>query len=556
MIFLPVVERELRVASRRRATYWTRFTAALAAIGLYIWIWLVVGETNSGAVLAENLFSALSVLAFGYTLLAGVRVTADCLSEEKREGTLGLLFLTDLKGYDVVLGKLAATSLNSFYRLVAIFPVLAIPLLLGGLTYAEFWRMTLVLANTLFFSLGAGCLISAVSRQERKSMAGTFLLILAITAGLPLLGYAFAFRNGAYQYDPAFLLASSGYAFSLVSDSSYKTLAHHFWTSMLATHALGWAFLVLASVLVPYAWQDKASGQKQASRHERWQRWKFGSDTVRRAFRTRLLDINPFFWLAGRDRLKPAYVLGVLMLGGCLWLWLYFENRSDMLDPAAYIPTAVLLHTAIRFWVASEACRALGEGRRNGALELLLSTPLSVDELLRGQILALRRQFGLGVGLIVLADFVMFLGGTNDRAMDAPIGWMLLCAAYLLMFFADLYALAWSGMWLGLKARKANWASTGALVRVLVLPTLAFLVLMTATLFFNFSQRFDSEYFALDAWFLIGMANDFYFYLASRSSLRRQLRAMASQQFDIKVPVRIRAISAAKSAPSGEPAKA
>ena len=35
--------------------------------------------------------------------LCAMRNTADSLSAEKREGTLGLLFLTDLRGYDVVL---------------------------------------------------------------------------------------------------------------------------------------------------------------------------------------------------------------------------------------------------------------------------------------------------------------------------------------------------------------------------------------------------------------------------------------------------------------------
>ena len=86
-------------------------------------------------------------------MFTGVRSTADCLSEEKRDGTLGLLFLTDLKGYDVVGGKLVATSLNAFYGLTAIFPLLAIPLLMGGVTNGEFWRMALVLANTFLFSL-------------------------------------------------------------------------------------------------------------------------------------------------------------------------------------------------------------------------------------------------------------------------------------------------------------------------------------------------------------------------------------------------------------------
>src|SRR5690242_21503418 len=92
-----------------------------------------------------RMFATLSFLIAIFCGLEGLRYTADCLSEEKREGTLGLLFLTDLKGYDVVLGKLAATSLNALYGLIAIIPVLAIPLLLGGVSIGEFWRMTLVL---------------------------------------------------------------------------------------------------------------------------------------------------------------------------------------------------------------------------------------------------------------------------------------------------------------------------------------------------------------------------------------------------------------------------
>ena len=95
----------------------------------------------------------------GYCLAYGRRSTADCLSQEKREGTLGLLFLTDLKGHDVVLGKLVATSVRGFYGLLAVFPVLAVPLLLGGTTSGEFWRVVLVLMDTFLFSLAIGILV-------------------------------------------------------------------------------------------------------------------------------------------------------------------------------------------------------------------------------------------------------------------------------------------------------------------------------------------------------------------------------------------------------------
>ena len=115
MTFLPIVARELRVASRRRGTYWVRSGAALAVIGLGTWLFLML-ESQGPQAVAKGLFGLLTGAATFFCLISGVRYTSDCLSQEKREGTLGLLFLTDLKGYDIVLGKLAATSLNAPLR--------------------------------------------------------------------------------------------------------------------------------------------------------------------------------------------------------------------------------------------------------------------------------------------------------------------------------------------------------------------------------------------------------------------------------------------------------
>src|SRR5258708_2562040 len=81
-----------------------------------------------------------------------------------------------------VLGKLVATSMDAFYGLVAVFPLLAIPLLLGGLTKGEFWRMLLVLTDTLFLSLSAGIAVSAVSKSSWKAKLGTLLVLVFATS--------------------------------------------------------------------------------------------------------------------------------------------------------------------------------------------------------------------------------------------------------------------------------------------------------------------------------------------------------------------------------------
>src|SRR5437762_8843655 len=186
MRFLPIVERELRAASRRRGTYWNRALAALSAILVFagtLWFEGRVAPKELG----KDVFQVLSGLFLFSSLVAGIRYTADCMSEEKREGTLGLLFLTDLKGYDVVLGKLAATSLNSFYGMLAIFPIMAISLLAGGVTASEFWRVTLVSVNNLFFSLAVGMFCSAICKDGRKAALLAFLGILSFSGLSPLI---------------------------------------------------------------------------------------------------------------------------------------------------------------------------------------------------------------------------------------------------------------------------------------------------------------------------------------------------------------------------------
>jgi len=140
MTLLPIVGRELRVVSRKRGTYWTRvFSAALALVlmGTFLGAWSA-SRQMTGANSGQILFSMLKWLCFVFACGAGMFLTSDCLSEEKRDGTLGLLFLTDLRGYDVVAGKLIAMSLHAFYGLLAIFPVLGLTLMLGGVSGLEF----------------------------------------------------------------------------------------------------------------------------------------------------------------------------------------------------------------------------------------------------------------------------------------------------------------------------------------------------------------------------------------------------------------------------------
>jgi len=83
-------------------------------------------------------------------------LTAGSLAEEKKDGTAWTVFLTDLKGYDVVLGS----SLPGSEPLLCVFRIgarIGVPLLLGGVTGSEFWRTALALGNADLSPLQSEC---------------------------------------------------------------------------------------------------------------------------------------------------------------------------------------------------------------------------------------------------------------------------------------------------------------------------------------------------------------------------------------------------------------
>src|SRR5262245_23347985 len=100
---LPIAQREARVASRHRLTYQIRQLMTLVTLVIIVgtlWFPTLVGLP---AITGTELFLFLTWITYTFCLITGATFTVDCLSKEKREGTLGLLFLTNLRGYDVAL---------------------------------------------------------------------------------------------------------------------------------------------------------------------------------------------------------------------------------------------------------------------------------------------------------------------------------------------------------------------------------------------------------------------------------------------------------------------
>src|SRR5947208_12686555 len=120
---LPVIERELRACARQPFTYYLR-AVGMTALLLEC---LLFGINNGfGPTLGNKLFGSLHLTLFGAIWILVPLLTADSISRERREGTLGLLFLTRLSATDIVTAKSLAHGLRALTLWLAALPILTI----------------------------------------------------------------------------------------------------------------------------------------------------------------------------------------------------------------------------------------------------------------------------------------------------------------------------------------------------------------------------------------------------------------------------------------------
>ncbi len=496
MKFLPIVIRELLVASRRVATYRNRFWVPLLGILISFVVVTAVESRGLGGAVQQGrtLFSALAILGLIHALFVGVRVTADCLSVEKRDGTLGLLFLTDLSGVDVVFGKLAATSLNSIYGLLALVPILAIPLQMGGVSGLLFFLVVLCLLNALFLSLATGILVSALSFHDRKAMVAAVLTMIVLSGGpyavvvyvetleaaVPHALRSLAWLGLLLSPISPFLIATSTEVMGLTLNQMLVTVGLggglSFPVTLLASHGMAWGFLFVASRLVVgfvrqegrITWVQRLT----AGMH----RLIYGSESVRRAHRQRYLELNAFSWLTSREPLKTKYVW--IFVGAIILIYLSnLRSQGDvMFDDRTLIPLGFIIHAFLKIWIASEACYRIAEDQRIGALELVLSTPLGPLEIVKGQFIALWRQFGGAMIVLVFFELVLIFGFATESRENSGFRTRSIYLGAVVILVIDCLLIGWVAMWNGVRLGMANRAIARTVMMFLVVPWFLYLV--------------------------------------------------------------------------------
>jgi ABC-type transport system involved in multi-copper enzyme maturation permease subunit len=540
MTLLPVVERELRVASRRVSTYWGRTLAAALGLGLCAWfIYMATGIARGS--LGPKLFMLLAGLAFLFTALSGMFFSADSVSMEKREGTLGLLFLTDLRAWDIALGKLSASSLAAVYSIFAIIPVLALSLLLGGTSAAEYLRVLAMLFSTLVFSLTAGLMASVSCQDGRRASVMTLGILLMATffpwAVSGLIAYVLTqklsnpfpaeYTGEVFETYVSWMSPLAGWRW--VSDADYVSGTHRFWASIVYTLAGSALCLGYAIWRLPKSWQTSGSEGNPKGWGKRIERIRFPNAEARAAYRAGWLESAPTAWLAGRRWWQSWMVGGFVLLTALAYLILPWPFGRTAWNTVTFAGFSYFVHLVLKIWVASEAPRQLLDDRRSGAIELLLSTPLAPEEYIRGGMLALRRQFLTPILVVLLADLIALFLMDQELGSEDESSLLWIWISHMIVLPLDTIAAAWVGLWVGLSTHGSRPTFT-VLNRILGIRWLIYFGFFTALSAGTIiaSSNFQSISLVLGTLFVVAAGNDIYWSVRSHQRILANFRTCAT----------------------------
>ena len=453
---LPLLFREFQVALRRPLTLHLRLAFGGGSMLLAVWS-ILVSAVNSGA----RIFAVLIAIGAVLSMAVAIFGASDSISRERREGTLGFLFLTDLRAHDVVLGKISAAGLVPLYTLVGMFPAFAVCVLVGGLPALVFWKGMAALVVTLVYSLCATLWVSSLCEDHRKAFGGAAAVLLIVN---PLFLCWISLQAGIGR----FLLV-------LLSFCALAVLLFRGAAARLQRH-----------------WRDQEISPKENAP---------AGFRGRKAFP--LIDDLPVAWMMLRRHNANGWIRWVILVCGAVALPVIAAHPPKVGALILFLWVLFAAHLAYQFVLLTRTAYAFYTDRRTGALELMVGSKLTNEEIFSGFNTFLLRKSTPAVLLFVAVDFayaaLLAVAGAGRFAV-LPIG---MAVAQCIV----LIAVGWLGVYRSLMMNHPSLAMLATYARLCLAPVILSLMFLAVpktdfikvATFYVLATSFLAAFFSMDA---------------------------------------------------------
>ncbi len=429
----PIFDREWLTLPRRSRHFLMRSVYLGALWILVLTFWQTAVGWERPATLGDQArfgLIAFQILVYVQLLLLlffAALAAAGTIAQEKDRRTFVLLLLTDLRNYEIVLGKLLGSLLQIGLFLAGTVPVLGLLLLLGGVAPHQVVEATLVLATTALAAGSLGGLIALWREKTFQSLALTVLflvLYLCLVQALALVPMVAGwFGNGPPAISQAdveqwqswlqpFLVLQK--VIDPLDQETALPPAYGYALAMLGLSVLlnGWAMAKLRvwnpagePIIQREGAEQEEEFKERAKRRivvaishgfkvEQEEEAKDRAKAHAAPGPVRSVWANPILWREIATRAygrRPLLIKGAffLVLGLICYYALYYalgsSRRGDFAAAWGLVPVGILS----LLLVSLQAVTAITTERDLGALDLLMVTDLTPKEFIFGKLLGI-----------------------------------------------------------------------------------------------------------------------------------------------------------------------
>lgn len=188
----PVFEKELRMFERSIKVSWVIFiyNIILAIVAFIIFYDMLHTSRFTGSVEYTNMIQIYIIMAyiqFGMLILIIPGLTAGAISGERERQTLDILLSTQMKPWQIIVGKLESSLSIALLLAITSLPVVSIVFVFGGIKLIDLAVLIILLVVEAIFIGSIGLLFSSLLKKTTTSTVLTYTTLLFIFLGTYLI---------------------------------------------------------------------------------------------------------------------------------------------------------------------------------------------------------------------------------------------------------------------------------------------------------------------------------------------------------------------------------
>ncbi len=516
----PIFDKELRVASRRKRTYWLRifYVGALGLFLVPIWLRLLQHAEwtaiNSLSVSEEAIEITTWLIVFQFIALQILSAIflSPSISEEINHRTLGTLWTTPIRGFEVVVGKLSSKIAILLQMLAISLPFLMTLRMFGGIPWGLIVGGCALTLATVFLVGSLSLTLSVFIKKPYMVLVCVALFLFLVFGLIPVvigISLELFMPNGAdwFFWGTVSLLTNPYYYMIHYMDSISGGTVPFPWGSFSIQICEGILLLLVASRLVRIR---GLRAMDELPKREDFHPERYHPKAVflfRPWFAHMLIkqwlgpgmiwkeSVSPFFHPRHR---MVSMVLMAIGIGIVLWILLALTVYHAWASINRNIQGFVLLSGfSLGVLITTIASVTVITGEMEGqSWPILLTTPLSNARILGGKIYGVLRRSGW--------IWAALIGWVTINCWQDTLEWKMVLE-YIPLILLTIGFVISLGFYLALRCKRAMPAITIGLVVLLILwiflPLLMNYMDDLTDSVIDWGQKDDSLFVGVMGWF-------------------------------------------------------